>query len=261
MRRPPKKYGSAPGMRRRSSICQRARAAHPEEVEQARVDAAQPERRVGDDREDRDDDRAQHQRDPRVLDPDDDQRRDRDDRRHLQQDRVGKEARLDPAGSARTAARSRRPRTMAMRQRGERDAERDAERVEQQRAVGDERLRMTAAATARGTPARRSATTSACHSGERASAATATGAATRSARAAALRPVVTRGPSPDTRADASATRVDSARTMRANARTAAKRLVARIRLVDRDVGDHAPGPRAPSRRRASTGTPLRGCCA
>ena len=74
------------------------------------------------------------------LHPDDDQRCDRDDRRHLQQDRVGEEARLDPA-ALHEQQRDRGADQRGGGQRGERDADGDAERVEQQRAVGDERLR------------------------------------------------------------------------------------------------------------------------
>ena len=113
MRRPPKKYGSALGTRNRHSVCQRVARDRRNRFEQARVDAAQAERRVGDDREDRHDSRAQDQRDARVVHPDDDQRRDRDDRRHLQQDRVRKQAHLDPAALHEQRARS--PRRAASR--------------------------------------------------------------------------------------------------------------------------------------------------
>ena len=55
-------------------------------------------------------DGAQHERQPRVLDPDDDERRDGDDRRHLQQHRVGKQAHLDPAALRTNSERDRRRR-------------------------------------------------------------------------------------------------------------------------------------------------------
>ena len=59
------------------------------------VDCAQAHGGIRDDREDRDDGGANDQRALGVLDKNDDERRDRDDRRHLEDDRVGKKAALD----------------------------------------------------------------------------------------------------------------------------------------------------------------------
>ena len=113
------------------------RPAHPEQVEEPMVDAAQAERRVGDDREEGDDDRAQDERDARVVHPDDDERRDGDDRRHLQQHGVGEKAHFDPS-ALHEEQRHQRSDDGRDRQGGERDAECDAERFRQQRPIGDE---------------------------------------------------------------------------------------------------------------------------
>ena len=74
---------------------QAARLVDGEEVLQARVDGAKPERGVRDDREQRHQRGAEDQRHLRVLDQDDDERRDRHHRGHLQHDRIGEQAALD----------------------------------------------------------------------------------------------------------------------------------------------------------------------
>src|SRR6185437_5278525 len=109
-------------------------AGEPEKVEQAAIDAAQAERRVGDDREDRHDDGAKHQGLARIVHPDDDERCDRYDRRHLQQDRVGEKAHLDPA-ALHEKQRGRHAEERRECQRGQRDAERDGQRMDQQHAI------------------------------------------------------------------------------------------------------------------------------
>ena len=60
------------------------------------VDALQPRHHVGEDREERDEERADEQRRLRVGRVDQQQRRDRDHRRHLQDHRERKERELDP---------------------------------------------------------------------------------------------------------------------------------------------------------------------
>src|SRR5215472_8204719 len=72
-----------------------ARSIQAEEIGKPGVDAAQAERGVRNDRKQRHDGGADHQRNLRVVDPDDDERRDGDDGSDLEQYRVGKEARLD----------------------------------------------------------------------------------------------------------------------------------------------------------------------
>ena len=84
-------------MRRRKRVCSRPARFHAEQVHQSRIDAAQAERGVGNDGKQCHHGGADGQGHLRVLDQDDDQRRNRHDRRHLQQNRVRKEALLDRA--------------------------------------------------------------------------------------------------------------------------------------------------------------------
>ena len=97
MRRPPKKYGAALGMRSAHQRLQAAGAVHAEQVEEAGIDAAQADGGVGNDGKDRDHRCAHGEREMRILDENDDQRRDRDDRGDLEQHRVREEALLDDA--------------------------------------------------------------------------------------------------------------------------------------------------------------------
>src|SRR5216683_8291438 len=73
------------------------RLLHPEITQQARIDAAQADDRVRYHGKDDYDRRANHQRKARTLDQDDDERRDRHDRGHLQQDDIGEERDLSKA--------------------------------------------------------------------------------------------------------------------------------------------------------------------
>ena len=66
-----------------------------------------------------------------VVDPDDDQRRDRHDRRHLQDDGVGKEATARSSATARTAPRAAPPTTTAAASAARVMRERDQQRAEQ----------------------------------------------------------------------------------------------------------------------------------
>ena len=102
MRRPPKKYGKRARYTQPEQRLHAARTVHGEIALQVRVDAAQAQRGVGDDGKQRNQPRAQHQRRRGVLDPDDDQRRHRDDRCHLQQHRIRETARFRWRGFART---------------------------------------------------------------------------------------------------------------------------------------------------------------
>ena len=110
-----------------------------EQVEEVVVGAAQALRRVGQDREEGDDPGADQDRALRGRRIDQDQRRDRDDRRHLQDDGVGVEGELDPArlrhdDGERDAADERDG------ERREGDLQRDEERGDEDRPIRRHRL-------------------------------------------------------------------------------------------------------------------------
>ena len=73
-----------------------------------------------------------------------------DDRRHLQQDRVREKAHLEPA-ALHEQQRGRYTGERRERERRKRNAERDTERMREQRAIGVERLRDAQRTRARGT--------------------------------------------------------------------------------------------------------------
>ena len=117
-----------------------ARAVELEQVDQIMVGRVEPEDRVRQDREERHDPGADQQRQVDVADPDDDQRRDRDDRRHLQDHRIGEQRFLQPLrlredDRERDADRDRGD------QRRKRDAQRDPQRFRQRAPVVPQRLR------------------------------------------------------------------------------------------------------------------------
>ena len=141
MRSPPKKYGSAVGHAQVPQRLPARRAMQPEQVDEVVVGTVEAQRGVGEDRKERDDPCAEHERHVRVVDVDQDERRDRDDRRHLQHDRIREEAKLDPLRlreeeRERDASGDRRP------ERQERDFRVSRSSAGQQRPpVGPERLR------------------------------------------------------------------------------------------------------------------------
>ena len=202
------------------------------------------------------------ERDPRVLDPDDDERRDRDDRRHLQQHRVGKEAHLDPPAlheqRARRASpthdrRSRAP-SSAMPSVTPSDASSSARSATSVRHTAERRRHEVGRHVVgddESLPQRRAATR-----------ATSAGAAKRSTR--------------DRRrasAPGSSHRLARRRPRRRRVRDRRLAVAPRMSVDTRNASPRGygssiatsammrPGPRRPSPRRASTGTPLRRCCA
>ena len=128
--------------RRQLQVQQRLPPARPveaEQVDQIVVGRVQPDRGVGQDREEGDDPGADQQRQLDVVDPDDDQRRDRHDRRHLQDHRIGEERRLDPfrAGEQHGQDDAQHHRH---RERRQRDAHGDPPRFHQRAPVDDQGL-------------------------------------------------------------------------------------------------------------------------
>ena len=111
-----------------------------EQVEQVAVDGAQAEDGVRQDGEEGHQPGADQQRQLDVVGPHDDQRRDRHDRRDLQDDRIGKERELDPARQREQDGEQAADRDRGG-QRLERDAHGDQQRGRQRAPVGDQRLR------------------------------------------------------------------------------------------------------------------------
>ena len=112
----------------------RRRAVQPEQRQEVPVGAVQSDRGVRHDRKERDDPGADQERQKRLAHPDDDQGRDRHDRRHLQDHRIGEEAQLEKA-RAREQQRDGAAKQCRRGERRQRDAQRDQQRAEQARAV------------------------------------------------------------------------------------------------------------------------------
>ena len=109
-----------------------------EQRQQVAVDRAQAEHGVGQDREERHQPGADQQREIDVVGPGNDQRRDGHDRRHLQDDGVGKEREFYPPRQ-REQDRQQAADDDRRRQRLQRDFERDDERGRQHAPVVDQR--------------------------------------------------------------------------------------------------------------------------
>ena len=110
-------------------------AVEPEERQEVTVGAIEPDCRVGDDREEGDNPGADQERQKRLLYPDDDQRRDRHDWRHLQHHGIREEAELEYARQ-REQHRDPAAENGGCGECGERDAQGHQQRAEQAGAVG-----------------------------------------------------------------------------------------------------------------------------